>query len=62
MFPSCDSHTVSRCEKGPLVEHEILISTPFQQEEKLESHLQTLATDVAPVYKKLAPEAYQNQV
>lgn len=27
MFPSCDSHTLLRCEKGPLVEHKILIST-----------------------------------
>lgn len=32
------------------------------QEEVLRKSFQDLATEVAPLYKRLAPQAYQNQV
>lgn len=34
----------------------------LQQEELLRKSFQDLATEVAPLYKRLAPQAYQNQV
>ncbi|XP_074051266.1 methylcytosine dioxygenase TET3 [Macrotis lagotis] len=33
-----------------------------EEEDNLRKHFQNLATQVAPLYKKLAPQAYQNQV
>ena len=38
-----------------------IISSSFQEEE-LDRDIQSLATDMAPVYKWLAPKAYGNQV
>jgi len=59
-FLSYEYSTLFVCTQ--MLTEEPYICFSMSQEENLTRHLQSLATDLAPLYKSLAPAAYQNQV
>lgn len=42
--------------------HKMIIIHLLSQEQELEERLQTLATNLSPLYKSLAPLSYSNQI
>ena len=42
--------------------HVCVSASVYRQERVLENELQRLATQLAPIYRRVAPVAYQNQV